>query len=151
MAKPVILAIVLLVGLTYAAFFLMWNSETKVNVVTLRLVGDPFWVEGVLMGVLPIIGALIGALAMAIALWGPWASQRAAAQAAEAKLQKAISRFNEQKQLLSARTEELAELRARVEELEAVAQQPTVGGSPANPSSEAAGPAEVSDEDAEIT
>ena len=76
---------------------------------------------------------------MAIAAWGPWAAQRRAAKEAEAKLQKAVDRFNEQKGRLAERNEEIQRLQARIAELE---QGPTSSAGAPDAPPEAAQPAE---------
>ena len=129
MIKSIIVVVVLLAGLCYSAFFLTWNSETKVDLVTLRAGGDPFWIQAVPVGFLPLAGLVIGALIMAVAAIGPWAAQRRAAKLAEAKLAKAVEKFNEQKGRLSARAEEIARLEARIAELECA---PAAAATPAN-------------------
>ncbi len=121
MVKSIVLVAVLLVGLAYSAFFLNWNSGTKVDLVTWDLFGDQYHIPGVPAGFLPIFGAVIGAAVMAIAAWLPWAHQRTATRTAEARLQKAIDKFNEQKGLLRTRNDRIAALETRVAELEATA------------------------------
>jgi hypothetical protein len=116
--KAVLVVLLLLVGLCYAGAFLTWNGDTKVNLVTWHLGGDQRYVPNVPAGLLPIVGTIIGALVMAFAAWGPWASQRRAARAAEAKVQKAIEKFNEQKGRLAERNEEIGRLQERIGELE---------------------------------
>lgn len=123
MVRSIIIVAALLAGLAYAAFFLMWNAETRAHlIVTPKLGGHPYWIESVPVALLPIIGAVIGAVIMAIAAWLPWAGQRAAAKALEAKLQKAIDKFNEQKGILRARNERIADLEEELDELESRAQ-----------------------------
>jgi hypothetical protein len=117
--RSIVLVAALLLGLLYSAMFLMWNAETRVNVVVLNIGGPPFWIGGVPIGILPIVGAIIGAAVMAIAAWVPWANQRAATKAAEAKLKKAMERLASQKTALAQREEELAALQAQLEELQA--------------------------------
>lgn len=119
MVKSIVIVAGLLLLLFYSTFFLMWNSNTKANVVTLHLGGNPFWLEAVPIGILPLFGALVGALLMAVAAWVPWATQRNAAREAQAKLKKAMERLNEQKQALAARNERIAELEAQLEQLRA--------------------------------
>ena len=118
MIKSVILVAVLLLALCYSAFFLMWNAEAKADVYTANVGGLQLHIPAVPVGFLPIVGALIGAFVMAVAAWGPWAAQRKATKLAEARLEKAIEKFNEQKGRLIARNEDIARLEARIEELE---------------------------------
>lgn len=119
MVRSIIIVAVLLIGLCYVAFFLMWNADAKVNLVTWGIGGDPFWIEAVPVAFLPLLGAVIGALVMAIAAWLPWANQRAATKAAESKVQKVIQKFNEQKGILNARNERIAELEEQLDDLQA--------------------------------
>lgn len=121
MVRSIVLVAALLLGLLYSALFLMWNAETRVNVVVLNIGGPPFWIGGVPIGILPILGAIIGAAVMAIAAWVPWANQRLATRSAEAKLKKAMERLASQKSALAQREEELEALRAQMEQLQASA------------------------------
>jgi len=137
-----IAVIALLIGLLYSFAFLMWNSADKVNVVTWRLlVPNPLWVEGVPVGILPLLGVLIGALVMLVATWSPWARQRAAARAAEEKMQKAIQRFNEQKARLAAQNEEIGGLEEQVATLQAAVARQTSGNDLAQEAHPTPGPA----------
>jgi hypothetical protein len=110
--RSIAIVAVLLVALLYAASFLMWNATAKADIVTWNL-GETLWVGGVPVGFLPLLGAIIGAAMMAVAAWAPWAGQRAATAAAEAKLQRAMAKLNEQKRALAARDEQIARLTAQ--------------------------------------
>lgn len=114
MVRSIVLVAALLVGLLYSSVFLMWNAETRANVILFNVGGPPFWVEGVPIGFLPILGAIIGAAVMAIAAWVPWANQRAATKMAEAKLQKAVERLGAQKATIAQRDDELAALHEQI-------------------------------------
>ena len=72
MLKSVIIVVVLLIALCYAAVFLTWNGQTKVDLVTWRLGGEPWWVQGVPAGLLPAAGAVIGAIATGVGLSSDW-------------------------------------------------------------------------------
>jgi len=110
----------LLIGLMYSFAFLLWNSAEKVNVVTWHLMlPNPVWVEGVPIGILPLLGAFVGAVVALLLVWSPWTRQRAETRAAEAKLQRAVKKFNEQKARLTAQNEEIAALEDQVAALQA--------------------------------
>lgn len=119
--RSIILVAALLVGLLYSSVFLMWNAETRANVILLNVGGSPYWVGGVPVGFLPILGAIVGAAVMAIFAWVPWASQRAATRAAEAKLQKAMERLGSQKAALAKRDEDIADLQSQLSQAQAAA------------------------------
>lgn len=111
MVRSILLVFASLVGLSYAALFLMWNANTKADIVTWGL-GETLWVGGIPVGFLVLVGALVGAVGMVLGVWGPWAGLSASARASEAKLQKAVARLNEQKRQLAARDEEISRLNA---------------------------------------
>ncbi|NSW58405.1 MAG: hypothetical protein HPY44_20545 [Armatimonadetes bacterium] len=114
MVKSIIMVALLLAGFCYCAAFLMWNSALTTDVVVWNVATPQYWLPDVPIGFLPVVGTMIGAVIMAVAAWAPWASQRAAARAANAKLAKAIEKFNELKQRLAARDRMIEELEAQV-------------------------------------
>lgn len=114
MVKSIILVALLLAGFCYCAAFLMWNSEMTSDVVVWKVGGPQFWLPDVPIAFLPVIGTMIGAIVMAVAAWAPWATQRAASKAANAKLAKAIEKFNELKQRLAARDHMIEELETQL-------------------------------------
>ena len=118
MLKAILIVVLLLVALCYAALFLTWNGDMRVNLLVWRIGGDPWWLQSVPAGLLPVAGAVAGALVMAFAAWGPWATQRRAAKTAEAKVQKAVEKFNEQKGRLAERNETIQRLQDHIAELE---------------------------------
>ncbi len=84
MATTVLIGLVLILIAGYAAFFAVLNPQVESIVVFKYWAGDiiqnaPIWV-------LPIIGMLVGALVMAIALSGPWSTMRRAALLARQQL-----------------------------------------------------------------
>jgi len=84
MATTVLIVLVLILIAGYAAFFAVLNPQVESIVVFKYWAGDiiqnaPIWV-------LPIIGMLVGALVMAIALSGPWGTMRRAALLARQQL-----------------------------------------------------------------
>lgn len=120
MVRYVLAVIALLIGLMYSFAFLLWNSAEKVNVITWHLMlPNPVWVESVPIGMLPLLGAFVGAVVALALVWSPWTRQRAVTKAAEAKLQKAVKKFNEQKARLTAQNEEIAALEDQVAALQA--------------------------------
>ncbi|MDI9585986.1 MAG: hypothetical protein QM473_17335 [Acidobacteriota bacterium] len=114
MVKSIIMVALLLAGFCYCAAFLMWNSELTTDVVVWHLASPQYWLPDVPIGFLPVVGTMIGAVVMAVAAWAPWAAQRATARAANAKLARAIEKFNELKQRLAARDRMIEELEAQV-------------------------------------
>lgn len=142
MVKSIIMVALLLAGFCYCAAFLMWNSELTSDVVVWNFATPQYWLPDVPIGFLPVVGTMIGATIMAVAAWAPWASQRAAARAANAKLAKAIEKFNELKQRLAARDRMIEELEAQVlllrEQVESAQPAPAPTVAPASPISMAA-------------
>lgn len=121
MLRSVLVVLGLLVGLSYTALFLMWNANTKADIVTWGL-GETFWVGGIPVGFLVLVGALLGAVCMVLGVWGPWAAASASAKASEGKFQKAVTRLNEMKRQLAAKDEQIAKLTpAKAPTLEAAA------------------------------
>lgn len=119
MVKAILIVAALVLCLLYTALFLKWNADTSVNLITWDLGGgNPWWFGDVAVGLLPIIGMALGALIMAVAAWVPWSTQRRTAKTATAKLNLAIEKFNQQKELLKKRNSTIEELQVQVEELE---------------------------------
>lgn len=132
MAKSILIVAALLAVLLYSAAFFMWNAETKVNVITFDLQGAPWWIGDVPIGFLPLAGAVIGALIMAVAAWLPWAKQRDQANRATEKLSKAVEKFNQLKERLQARNETIEQLHDEIEQLQQqAAERPPEGQSAA--------------------
>jgi len=117
--RSIIMVAALLALMLYCAAFLMWNQGARADVITFQLGGPPMWIGDVPIGFLPLIGAMVGATIMAIAAWAPWATQRVAVKAANAKLDRAIEKFNEQKARLQARDETIANLQSEIDDLQA--------------------------------
>jgi hypothetical protein len=116
--KSILTVAALLVVLIYSAAFFMWNANTTANVVTWQILGTPYWLPDVPIGFLPLAGAAIGAIIMAVAAWMPWAAQRKTARIAQEKLKTAIQRFKEQKQRVEAQNDRIEELQDEIVELE---------------------------------
>ncbi len=84
MATTVLIVLILILIAGYAAFFAVLNPDVEQIVVFKYWAGNvteqlPIWA-------LPIIGMLVGALVMAIALSGPWGTMRRAAVLARQQL-----------------------------------------------------------------
>ena len=117
MLRSIIIVVALLAALTYAAMFLNWNRDTTANIITLNVGTSQFWLPDIPIGLLPMAGALIGAIAMALAAWSPWASQRAAAKSANAKVEKALAKVNECKDRITADRREIEALRRKCQQI----------------------------------
>jgi len=84
MATTVLIVLILILIAGYAAFFAVLNPQVESIAVLKYWAGTihqdaPIWA-------LPIIGMLVGALVMAIALSGPWGTMRRAAVLARQQL-----------------------------------------------------------------
>ena len=120
------LLVVIIVG--YAALFVMWNAG---YVAVCGIVWPPTrqaarWVEDLPVGSLPLIGAVLGAVLMAIATWGEWARQRTTARRADAQVQKAKAKLQELVEKIKQQQSQIEQLQARLSEEERVAEPGSV-------------------------
>jgi len=97
MINVILKVLILIVIIGYAALFISWNPgyvEVCGGVWPPGPQGQR-WVEELPLGYLPLIGAGLGAVFMAIAAWGEWARQKATANQARAQVQKAKAKLQE--------------------------------------------------------
>ncbi len=119
MANAIVKVLVVLLVIAYCALFITWNSQL-VTVAGLDWFGDRY-VQDVPAGYLPLIGAVAGALFMAIMAWGEWANQKSRADRAVAQVAKAKTKLQQLADLIKRQRQEIAQLR---------------GGPPAEPQDE---------------
>ncbi|MCD6362304.1 MAG: hypothetical protein J7M38_15715 [Armatimonadetes bacterium] len=108
MAITVLTVIILILIAGYAAFFAAWNPAV-VDVVTLQYPGGSF-MQSTPVWVLPLVGLLVGALVMAIALSGPWSTMRRAAGAARQQLKAERDKSNQRAKKINALNKRIKEL-----------------------------------------
>ena len=117
MLRAVVTVLVLLVVCAYLALFLSWNSDPQ-PITTLQL-GSKY-VQQMPVGLLFIAGLLVGAVAMALALWGPWNALRTSEAQQKTLVQRAKSRLKSQGETIAELTEKLDELASQIEAAEPV-------------------------------
>ncbi|MBM3500333.1 MAG: hypothetical protein FJX74_16880 [Armatimonadetes bacterium] len=117
-AAAVVLVLVIVCG--YLALFLSWNAAPQ-PIATWQW-GDSKYVQPMPIGLLFIGGVLLGAVAMALALWGPWnglkageLQQRELIQRAKAKLKSQDTKIKELTRLLEEQPKSPAPEGAEVE------------------------------------
>jgi len=100
MLRAAVTVVVLVIVCGYLAAFLSWNAAPQ-PVTTLQMLGSKYE-QAMPIGLLFIGGVLIGAVAMALALWSPWnvlkaeqAQQRDLIQRAKAKLKSQDTKVKE--------------------------------------------------------
>lgn len=106
MARAVLMVLVLLVVMAYVSFFLAWNAAPT-PIVTWELGAK--YTQDMPVGLLFIAGVLIGAVAMAVALWAPWQALKASDERQRALVEKAKAKLKSQSKEIKALTEELEE------------------------------------------
>ena len=109
MGSAILRVLVLLLVIAYCVLFTTWNSE-YVTVAGLEWFGERY-VQQLPLGYLPLIGAAIGGLVMAIFTWGEWAVQKRRADTAGAQVAKAKTKLQELADIIKQHRQEIAELK----------------------------------------
>lgn len=117
MARAILTVFILLVVVAYLSLFLAWNAEPT-PISTLE-VGTSKYTQEMPIGLLFIAGVMVGALAMAGALWGPWKAIKASEENQRALVERAKAKLKSQSKEIKALTEELEELQPQPAEMEA--------------------------------
>lgn len=117
MARAVVTVLILLVIVAYLSLFLAWNAE-RTPISTLEL-GASKYTQDMPIGLLFILGVVVGALAMAAALWGPWKAMKTSEEQQRALVERAKAKLKSQSQEIKALTEELEEQAQQTGEAEA--------------------------------
>jgi uncharacterized integral membrane protein len=105
MARAVIMVLILLVVIGYLSLFLAWNA-TPAPITTLQA-GESKYTQDLPLGLLFIVGVVVGALAMAAALWGPWKAMKASDEQQRALVERAKAKLKSQSKEIKALTEEI--------------------------------------------
>lgn len=129
MGQAVLTVLVMILVVVYAVFFAIWNNGA-VDVVGFQF-GGTTYSQSLPMAFLPLVGIVVGAVIMAISLWGPWAAMRRTAIAARGQLDVATQKSNERAKKVNALSKEVKQLKS---ELEKAKQQGEGGSDPAAPS-----------------
>jgi len=111
MALTVLTVVILILIAAYAAFFAMLNPQL-INVATLRDTHNVYW-QTVPVWVLPVAGLLIGALVMALALWGPWSQMRRASAFARQQLAAEREKSNQRAKRVNALLKQVKQLKGQ--------------------------------------
>lgn len=105
MARAVAMVLILLVVIGYLSLFLAWNA-TPTPITTLQA-GESRYTQELPIGLLFIAGVMVGALAMAVALWGPWKAVKASEEQQRALVERAKAKLKSQSKEIKALTEEI--------------------------------------------
>ena len=115
MTSVIVKVLLMLVIIAYAALFITWNPAT---VPVCGAVWPPpdgvRWIQPLPLGYLPLLGAVAGAVFMAIAAWGEWARQKGAADQAGAQLQKAKAKLQELADRIKQQRSQISELEKKL-------------------------------------
>ena len=109
MGTAIAKVLILILVIAYCALFITWNSQL-VTVAGLDWFGDRY-VQDVPAGYLPLIGAGIGAVVMAIMASAAWGAQKSQADRAVARVAKAKAKLQELAVLIKQQRQEIAQLR----------------------------------------
>lgn len=112
MARALVTVVVVLVVVLYLALFVSWNGE-PVHMSGLQFGKTDLYLD-LPVSYLLLIGVILGALAMAAALWAPWKTLKAS----EAQNHELIERA---KKKLKSQDQKVKDLTAKLEDLEAQA------------------------------
>lgn len=110
MAITVATVLILILIAGYAAFFAVHNPQV-IEVATFRDLNNVYW-QSTPVWALPLVGLLVGAIIMAIALSGPWSAMRRAAMLAREQLRVEREKSNQRAKKINALTERIKQLEA---------------------------------------
>jgi hypothetical protein len=137
MLRAVILVLVLLLVIAYLSLFLAWNAKLF-PVVTWQLGAQ--YSQDLPVGLLFILGLVVGAVAMALALTGPWNALKDGEAQARLLVERAKAKLKSQEE----------KIRKMTAQLEAAAAEPTEGAPEAEEKGEATEAAKPAEEDPEV-
>ncbi len=128
MAKVILKVLVLIIVIGYAALFISWNPTptTVVGAIWPPTDGQQ-WVQELPVGYLPLVGAVVGAVFMAIAAWGEWARQKGTADRASAQVQQAKTKLQDLADRINQQRTQIAELKKKLARVQPGGQQPDQG------------------------
>ncbi|MBM3475742.1 MAG: hypothetical protein FJX75_20950 [Armatimonadetes bacterium] len=107
MLRAVLIVLFLVVVCAYVALFLSWNA-TPQPVTMLQMSGSKYE-QAMPIGLLFIVGVLVGAGAMALALWNPWNNLKAAELQQRELVQRAKSKLKSQQEKIKELSRDLQE------------------------------------------
>jgi hypothetical protein len=116
MLRAVLIVLVLLIACAYVALFLSWNATPQP--VTTWQWGANKYEQAMPVGLLFIIGVLVGAAAMALALWNPWNTLKAGELQQRELVQRAKSKLKSQQDKIKELTRSLQEQTVRADTAE---------------------------------
>jgi len=113
MARAALMVLILLVVMAYVSFFLAWNAAP--TPITTWELGAKY-TQDMPVGLLFIAGVLIGAVTMAVALWGPWQALKASDERQRALVDKAKGKLKSQSKEIKALTDEVEAVTGTLDE-----------------------------------
>lgn len=114
MGQAIVTVLVLIIVVIYAVLFAFWNQEV-VEVVSLQIPGQTF-VQTMPLAFLPLVGLVVGAVVMAVSLWGPWASAKRAVAITTSQVDVEKQRSNERAKKVNRLIEQVKQLKAELAE-----------------------------------
>lgn len=113
MAITVLTVIILILIAGYAAFFAVHNPQA-IDIATFRDLNNVYWQQAPVW-TLPLVGLLVGAIVMAIALSGPWSTMRRTALLAREQLRAEREKSNQRARKINALNQRIRDLQGNVE------------------------------------
>jgi len=109
-----VIVLVLLLACTYLALFLNWNWK-PLDVVGWSLGGGDPYTQSMPVSLLVVVGILIGAAAMTVALWNSWNALKASETQQRELVQRAKAKLKAQDEKIKELTRKLEEQAAKAE------------------------------------
>ncbi len=114
MAQAIVTVLIVLIFIGYAVFFAIWNPGT-IEITSLYIQQGLSWGATVQVFVIPLIGAVFGAILMALTISAPWSSLKAKLGAAEDRLEAERTRSKERARKNEALKSRVLKLQAQLE------------------------------------
>lgn len=116
MTNVILKMLLLIIIIGYVVLFISWNPDyvTVCGGVWPPEPAGQRWVEELPIGYLPLIGAALGAVVMAIAAWGEWARQKGVANQSRAQVQKAKAKLQQLADMIKQQRRQISELEKKL-------------------------------------
>jgi len=114
MAQAIVTVLLVLIFIAYAVFFAIWNPGS-IEITSFYVKQGLSWGATVQFFVIPLIGAVFGAILMALTISSPWSSLKGKLGAAEDRLDAERSRSKERARKIEALKSRVLKLQAQLE------------------------------------